>query len=200
MIKEYPAWSLNRIKLVGNRLFVLINEKVDVLTGSAYSWTSVALHDSGEYCSIAPGHDGVFTSTVRKQGIMELSLDGTMAQQFAPFQGGNDALEPGPTSMAASCSTLYALSIDHALWGIDLKTKAQTALVTGLEGDLWGVAVDEKFVYVNRANAGGVTRISRSTLAVDKFGDGSNVFTMAVDAQYVYFDDHSTGAIKRIIK
>jgi len=60
--------------------------------------------------------------------------------------------------------------------------------------------VDAKFVYVNRANAGGVTRISRNAPGVDKFGDGSNVFTMAVDAQYVYFDDHNTGAIKRIIK
>jgi len=136
VIKEYPAWSLNRLKLVGNRLFVLINEGVDVLTGSAFTWASIASHQSGEYCSIAPGYDGVFTSTVRTQAIMKLSLDGTLAQQFVAFQGGNDALEPGPTSMAASCSTLYALSIDRALWGIDLKTKVQTALVTGLEGDL----------------------------------------------------------------
>ena len=200
LIKEFPLWSPSAVKRVGaDRMFVLFKEGVEVLAGAGATWLPKATYSSGEYPSMALGGDGVYTGTVRNAMIHKLSLDGTLDTPFASFAGGNDDLDPGPTSLASTCSSLYALATDQSLWELDKATALQKPLVTALGNSLWGMAADKQFVYVHRVNAGGVTRIDRTSGEAKELAQG-NVWSIAVGPSFVYFDDHATGAIKRIVK
>lgn len=200
LIKEYPLWSPSAVKRVGgDRMFVLFKEQVDVLSGAGLTWTSETTQSSGEYPSMAVAREGVYTATVRNATIHLLSIDGTLDTPFAMFAGGDGALEPGPVSLASTCSSLYALAAGQSLWELDKANASQKQLVTGLGESLWGMAADARFVYVHRANAGGVTRIERASGVAKELAQG-NVWSIAVGPSFVYFDDHNTGAIKRIVK
>lgn len=93
------------------------------------------------------------------------------------------------TSLTTDCTNLWATT-NSAMLGVQASTRSLTASPQAALADTFDSATDEQYVYVARANAGGVDAFSKKAGTVQNVWSG-NAFAVHVDDDGVYWGDHA---------
>lgn len=115
-----------------------------------------------------------------------------------PTDGGN----VGPSALAASCDTVFAVRSEGRGFTAALDASTFTAGKTVPQISYFGAMADERYFYLAAANAGGVYAYEAATGAFVQVVAG-NVFDVSTDDDGVYWGDHDAptgGKIWRLRK
>ncbi|AKV02472.1 hypothetical protein AKJ09_09135 [Labilithrix luteola] len=137
---------------------------------------------------VAPAPLAIYATRSDSAAIVEYSRDLGSSAPFTPTTS-ND----GYLSLASDCTKLW-VTRSSSLLAVDIALRTISSAFPQTFSDVFDSAVDEKFFYVARANAGGVDAFEKITGAKTNLWSG-NVFALDVDDDGIYWGDHaqSTG-------
>ena len=165
------------------------------------SWRSTPGGMNGDPPSGIAGPNGIFVGAGARREIDEISQDGLSARKLIDLSAGDAGAFPGPILLVRDCTSLYAVrdSIGDVL-SFPRVGGSLTTVVPGPRTGTYAIAVDETFVYLGVANGPGILRTVKKGGGPLVTVMGGNVWAIAVDDTAVYWGDHDTGVIYRLIK
>jgi uncharacterized protein (DUF2249 family) len=165
-------------------------------------WRSGSAWPGASRATVAASRYGIFVGAGLRNQIDRISQDGTASQLFLKVSEGDGGPAPGAIRMATDCTSLFVLR--DSIADIRRVSLADPSIVTPivpapLRG-VYALAVDETFVYVGVSNGPGLLRtVKKGGGPVDTLVAGS-VWAITTDDTAVYWGDHETGVIYRLIK
>lgn len=138
----------------------------------------------GAASGLALGASNVFVTSTSSANFTAFAPDLASWSSFSPVSSADPI-----TSLASDCETLWATT-KSSLLGVRASSQALTSSAQVVLPDTFDSAVDAQYLYVARANAGGIDSILKATGAQQHLWDG-NVFALHVDDEGVYWGDHA---------
>jgi hypothetical protein len=195
----------------GPRIYALGEEDLYLIAANAHfrhyfdravpSWRSTPKRLNGDHPSGTGGPNGIFVGAGVRREVDEISQDGLSTKKLLDVSVGDAGAFPGANFLVRDCTSLYVVrdSINDVL-RFPRAGGLPTTVIPGPRTGTYAIAVDETFVYLGVANGPGILRtVKKGGGPLDTVMTG-NVWAIAVDDTAVYWGDHDTGVIYRLIK